>query len=646
VAAADEARFREAVALANVPTLIPLLVQMTGDLRWLEEPYRPRRNRGMGDNPTGGLPEPVQEEIRSAALDAILAWRAVEPLAIPDPPNDLLVRMLSVSMGEPVPPEYGPMIESEFGLRGESFSRHVRDLDVPEGFGVLVIGAGVSGIAAGIRLEEAGIPYTILERHETVGGTWLENRYPGCGVDTPSAIYSFSFAPRDWSQYFCLRDELHQYLEDVATEAGVRSRIRFGTEVVAAAYDEQEQTWDVDVGSADGSQERLRAKIVISAVGAFSRPKWPAIPGLDSFRGPCVHTARWPEDLDVTGKRVAVIGNGASAMQLAPAIAGEVESLPIFQRSPQWAAPFELFHAEVPEPVRFLSREVPLYRLWYRLRAAWVYNDRLHDALQKDPDWPHPARSVNAINDAHREFFTRYVEGQLGDRQDLLPAVLPDYPPFGKRILLDNGWYRTLTRENVRLVTDRIVEIRAEGIVTEPGDEYEVDVIVCATGFDVVRFLSSVDVRGRGGRSLREVWDDDDARAYLGTAVPGFPNFFILYGPNTQTGHGGSLIGHTESQLNYVLDLLAQMLEHGLGAVEVRQDVYDAYNERVDRAHEQMVWTHPGMETYYRNSRGRVVVNSPFRVVDFWSWTRSANLEDYVVETAPQATSSSTLAAS
>jgi 4-hydroxyacetophenone monooxygenase len=395
VTADEEARFREAVELANVPTLIPMLVMMTGDLRWLDDPYRPRRNRGMGDNPTGGLPQGTQDEIRAAALAAILAWRQGRPLALPEPPNDLLVRMLTVSMGEEVPPEYGPMIESELGLRGQSFSQHVCGLDVPEGFCVLVVGAGVSGIAAGVRLEEAGIPFTILERNETVGGTWLDNRYPGCGVDTPSAIYSFSFAPRDWSRFFCLRDELHEYLENVAGETGVRERIRFGVEVVSAQYDENAQEWEL--GTASG--ERLRANAVISAVGAFNPPKRPPIPGLDSFSGPVVHTAQWPEDLAVSRKRVAVIGNGASAMQLVPAIAPEIASLTIFQRSPQWAAPFELFQAEVPEPVRFLSREVPLYRIWYRLRAAWIYNDRIRTG--RTPSAP-STRSTTPIASSSR----------------------------------------------------------------------------------------------------------------------------------------------------------------------------------------------------------------------------------------------------
>lgn len=631
IPSAEQQRFRDAIAIANIPTLIPVLVQLTGDERWLEEPYLPARNRGLDDNPSGGLPEPVQEEIRDAVLEAIVAWRAGTPVAIERPRDEQLVRMLSVAMGEDVPPEYGPLIAAELGIADHPLERRRRSGRTD--FRVLIVGAGASGIAAAVKLEDAGIPYTIVEQHDAVGGTWLENRYPGCGVDTPSALYSFSFAPQDWSKYFALRDELKAYFEHVAAERGLNDRIRFNTEAVSASFDAETQSWAVELRGADGSQETVNANVLMTAVGAFRKPKMPNITGLERFEGPVVHTAQWPEDLDLSGRRVAVIGNGASSMQLVTAIADEVSALTVFQRAPHWAAPFELFHVSVPEPVRFLGREVPLYRAWYRVRSGWTFNDRIHAALQKDPEWPHPELSLNKINDAHRKFFIRYIEQELGDRTDLMDAVVPKYPPYGKRILLDNGWYRTLTREHVRLVSEPIAEVLPGGIKTNSGETFDLDAIACATGFDVVRFLGSIEVRGRDGQSLREAWDDDNARAYLGTAVPGFPNLFIVYGPNTQAGHGGSLLGMTESQLDYIVDLLGQMITDGIGVAEVRPEVYEDYNDSIDRAHERMVWTHPGMSTYYRNSRGRVVVNTPWRIVDYWHMTREADLGDYL--TAP-----------
>ena len=661
----EDPRWAEAVGIANIPTLLTVLVQMTGDLRWLRDPYRPSRTRGLGDNDSGGLPDRVQAEIRQAALDAILAWRAGRPLAIPEPSDELLVEMMSVSLGETVALEYAPMIAHELqtaapvepskadgigavvvGDDGRPLAQPVagrrRPDDAsrsaakpPPGFRALIVGAGVSGICAAVRLAEIGVDYTILERNQRVGGTWWDNRYPGCGVDTPNHLYSFSFAKNDWSRYFALRDELHQYLERVATDHGVRDRIRFGIEVTSASYDAGIQGWVVEAVAADGARQTFTADILITAVGAFNKPKMPNVKGASTFPGPVAHTARWPSDgLDLEGKRVAVIGSGASAMQLVPAIAPKVGSMVVFQRSPQWAAPFEKFGMAVPEPIRFLLRELPLYYAWYRLRLSWAFNDRIHPALQKDPAWPHPERAVNAINDGHRRYYTRYIVDELGDRQDLLPKVLPGYPPFGKRMLLDNGWFRTMTRPNVELVTEGVAEIDGDRIITSSGAEYRAEVLIWATGFDVVRFLAPMEIRGRSGRPLSEVWNGDDARAFLGLTVPDFPNFFCLYGPNTQFGHGGSLITVMERQTHYLVSLLTQMFERGLAVVEVRQEVHDDYNRRVDEAHERMVWTHPGMDTYYRNSKGRVVVNNPFRIVEYFEMTRSADPGDYRVEPA------------
>jgi 4-hydroxyacetophenone monooxygenase len=628
-------RLRAAVAVANIPSLLPVLVQLTGDQRWLEEPYRPTRGRGLDDHDDGGLPASVQQEIREHAAAAIEDWLGGALAAIPEPSEALLVRMLSVSMGEPIPEEYGPMLRHVFGLLPEAEAERpvTEAVTPPAGFRAIVIGAGASGIAMGVELNRAGVDYTIFEKADAIGGTWWYNRYPGCGVDTPSHLYCYSyFDAYDWPAYFSLRDTLHEYFETAATALGVRPHVRFRTEVIAARYDEQAQGWEVDVRTADGRTETHRADVVISAVGAFGRPIVPDIPGLDSFAGERAHTARWPEGLDVTAKRVAVIGNGASAMQLVPAIVDAAAHVYVFQRSAQWAAPFEKFQQAVPDALRWLFRTVPLYRLWYRLRLFWNFNDKNHRALQRDPSWPHPERALNAINDAHRDYFTQYIVRELGDRQDLLPHVLPTYPPFGKRMLMDNGWFRTLRRDDVTLTPTGAAEVRPHSVVGGDGVEHEVDVLVLATGFDVVRFLAPMQLVGRSGRTIRETWEDDDAKAYLGTVVPDLPNFFCLYGPNLQGGHGGSFLTTLEVQARYVRRVLEEMFRRGLGSVECRQDVHDAYNERVDAAHERMVWTHPGMSTYYRNSRGRVVVNSPWRNVDFWHMAREPNLDDFHVE--------------
>ena len=638
IEAQDAHAFEEAVHIANIPTLLMVLYQLTGDAKWLEAPYTPRRPRGIDDNDDGRLPPEIQEEIRTAATDAILAWRATGDVAIPRPSDADLVRMLTVSMTDnTIPDTYGEIIASDMGFAPEVPVAPRGPLTVPAGFKVLIIGGGISGICAAVQLQREGIAFEILEQKPSFGGTWYGNRYPGSGVDTPNHLYSFSFADYDWPNYFSLRDEIFDYVASVADRFGLAKHTRFGVTVQSLRYDEARQIWQVEIKGPDGVTVE-EVPVVISAVGVLDIPKTPPIPGLETFPGPCFHTAYWPADIDVTGKRVAVIGNGASAMQVVPAIADKVGSMVIFARSKQWAAPFPKFKEKVPEPIRMLMREVPLYQQWYRQRLAWTFNDRIHSTIQKDPEWPHPERSLNATNDTHRRAFTDYIIEEIGDRQELLDDLLPDYPPFGKRMLLDNGWYRTCARDNVTLIPEHLAEVRGSTLVAPSGREAEADILVLATGFKATEFLASIDVYGRDGRRLADQWQGDDARAYLGTTIPGFPNFFTLLGPNIGLGHGGSIIGPVENQMKHVMGLMEKMFRQQATTIEVRQDVHDDYNERVDAAHDRMVFTHPGMENWYRNSRGRIVAITPWRHDDFWRMTRDASDADYLIEGAEKKT--------
>ena len=629
-------RLAAALPAANMPTLLMTLVHLTGDMHWLSERYQCSRIRGIDDNDSGGLPEDVHAEICAAAHDALLAWRAGTAPALPGPAPELLVRMMKLSIGEDIPASYGEMIAGGMAIDPEFALDQRAAFDVPKGFKVVVIGAGVAGLCAAIRLQGAGVPYVVIEKNAEVGGTWHENTYPGAGVDTPNHIYSFSFAKHDWSHYFALRGEIQGYLEDVAERFALRQNIRLDTRVESARYDEKTMRWTVRTLDAAGRADEIDATIVIGAVGLLNVPKMPQITGLESFKGPCFHTARWPKDLNVDGQRVAVIGNGASAMQVVPAIAKRVESLTVFQRSKQWAAPFEKFHQRVPDDKAFLLRELPSYQEWYRQRLAYIFNDRIHSTLQVDPEWPHPERSINKVNDRHRAHFTDYIKAEIGERQELLDDLLPDYPPFGKRMLMDNGWFRTMALPNVTLVTGGIERVTENAVVDSDGRTHEVDVIVVATGFDAINMLSSFALFGRGGKSIREAWGTDNAEAFLGVAVPDFPNFFVLAGPNTALGHGGSIMALMETQMRYVMGLLQKAMRghRGRFELEVKRDRHDAYNERVQAAHGRMIWTHKGMSNWYRNARGRVVATTPFRNDDYWHMLRKTDLGDYTLRYA------------
>jgi 4-hydroxyacetophenone monooxygenase len=618
----------ESVAAANVPTLILVVFQLTGDRRWLSDRYRVRRARRVSDNDSGGLPAEAIDEVRHAAVEAIERWRNGNPPAIESPNPSLLVEMLSTSMGEEIPPEYGPMLREEIRpAQAGSVGGHRAPVDGE--IDVIVIGAGISGLCAAHALTRNDFSYKIIESADRVGGTWRDNRYPGAAVDTPSHLYSFSFAPNDWQRYFASRGEIQRYLEEVADLLRVGDNALFNTRVTEARFDEEANRWHVHVDGPDGTSTRLSARYLISAVGAFNPPKFPDIPGLHSFGPHAHHTAEWPEHVDVAGRDVALIGNGASAMQLAPAIAPIVNSLKIFQRSPHWVTPFERFQQHVPEPVRRLMVQVPMYERWYRARLGWLFNDKAYPLLQRDAGWPHPERAMNARSDRYRASLTEYIKEELGERSDLLDKVLPTYPPGGKRLLLDNGWYRMLRRDNVELVTEKITSIAPSTVLTSDGRRRRADVLVLATGFDVANFLSGVSVRGPGGESLRDQWGTEDAKAFMGLAVPGFPNFFLLYGPNTQTGHGGSLIALVEAQMHYIVGLLRQVRHRDAPRLEVARTVFDQYNAAIEALHSEMVWTHPGVATYYRNSKGRVVGATPYRVVDLWHQSRSADLGQF-----------------
>jgi 4-hydroxyacetophenone monooxygenase len=624
-------QLERALEAADIPTLVPVLYQLTGDRRWLEAPYRPSRTKGMDDNATGGLPEDIRAELRAATAEAVRAWAAGRPIELPEPTGDALIELTSVCMGERVPDEYEPMIAEDIGFRPAA-PRTPAVAGPVEDFTVVIIGAGISGLVTALKLRRAGIPHVVLERNDEVGGTWYDNRYPGCGVDTPSYLYSFSFFPRHWSHHFSRRDELNTYLNDLADHFELRSAIRFGTEVQAAHWDEQRQRWIVTATDRDGRRQEFVANALVTAVGQLNKPKLPDIPGYDEFSGPAFHSAQWPDGVDTKGKRVAVVGTGASAMQVVPAVAPHAGHLTVFQRSPQWVAPNGMYFQPVGDRVHWLMDHVPFYHQWYRFRLSWTFMDKVHVSLQKDRDWPHPERSVNALNDAHREYFAKYLLDELDGRPDLQRKALPDYPPFGKRMLLDNGWFQALRRDNVDLVTDGVTALTSKGVQTADGTEHDVDIVVFATGFQAQKPLTPLDITGRSGRSIRDHWGEDNPQAYLSITAPDFPNLFFTYGPAGNLGHGGSFIVLAESQSRYIVDMVCRMVEGDLGAVECRQDVHDEYNKRLDDAHAEMIWTHQGMNTWYRNSRGRVVTTMPWRVLDFWEMTRQADLDDYHVQ--------------
>jgi 4-hydroxyacetophenone monooxygenase len=617
---------RRAVGSADMRALLMMVFHHTGDRYWLSERFRPVRDVRLIAPEDAGLPADVQDEIRDAATTVLTG--SGDPV-VPKPDDALFLEMMNIALGESVPSEYLPMMREQMGLTSllgtEGRRESAPAADSPT---VLIVGAGESGIALGAILNDLGVDYRIVERASSIGGTWRDNIYPGCAVDTPNHSYSYSFGTRyRWSRFFSERSEIQSYLHRCTDEFGVRDRISFNTRCVSATWDQEAAKWRV-VLERNGSQERLATRFFVSAIGPFGEPQIPHIDGVERFAGTAVHSAVWPHDLDVSGRSVAILGTGASCMQIAPEIAGKVKRLTILQRTPQWVRPIPRFRDLIDDDVQVLLENEPYYSAWYRFVMLWRYGDGLLATLRKDPAWPHPERSMNRINDRHREQMTRHIHEVLGDRSDLIAKCLPDYPPYGKRILLDNGWYETLCKPNVDLVTEPIERIEPEGVRLTDGSLAEADVLVFATGFDVSRNASRTDVRGSGGVALSDTWAKGIG-AYLGITVPNFPNFFIMQGPTTGLAHGGSLIFTSEMQARYIGLAICQANDSDIAAIDVKQSVHDGYIERVDAEHAELVWSHPGMLPYYRDAFGKIRMVLPWRMVDYFDMTSRPDLADF-----------------
>ena len=614
--------------------IVPLtmsLVQLTGDASLLDgiAPHV----RGAWDH-SQSVPADTQAALRARMASELQRLAEGGRPALPELPPDLMRRMLAAAVGETVSDEYLPLIQDQMSIGPV---RRDRPFSAAEAgaFRVAIVGSGVSGIGAAIKLKEAGIAFTIVEKNRDVGGTWFENTYPGCAVDTPNHFYQFSFEPNnDWPRYYSSQRDNLDYLKRCVDRYGIRDGIRFSTEVREAVYDETDGLWRLVLDSDGRPGERMEANAVIWAVGQLNRPAIPNIPGLAEFGGTVVHTAAWKPGLELGGKRVALVGSGASAVQVGCAIAPEVERLTILQRSGSWIVRSPNVRRTVSDEKRWALHHVPFYAAWYRFQLFWGYADGLFPALRVDPAWEGGRESINAQNAKLRRAMVRYITEELADRPDLIEKAVPDYPPYGKRVLADPGWFRMLKRPNVELVTDPIERIESEGIRLRGGRSVPVDVIVMATGFQAGRMLSPMSIVGRGGVTIRDVWGDDDPRAYLGITVPDFPNMFVLYGPNTGLGHGGSFTFLAECQIRYTMGCIRALIESRGKAIEVTKAAFERYNDEMDRELTGFVWAHPSVRSWYRNERGRVVINQPWKLIDYWTMTSRPDLRDYAIEPA------------
>jgi cation diffusion facilitator CzcD-associated flavoprotein CzcO len=502
----------------------------------------------------------------------------------------------------------------QFTSQGPRGHGHLNGIGGGENDHVLIIGAGFAGIGMAIRLKQSGIEdFTILERSDRIGGTWRDNTYPGIACDVPSHLYSYSFEPNPgWSRFFAPQKDILAYLEHCADKYDVRKHMRFSSEVTGASFDERAGMWTVRL--ADGSS--LTARVVVSGSGhALTKPVYPDVPGRSTFRGKSMHSARWDHGYSLKGKAVAVVGTGASAIQIIPSIASEVGRMHVMQRTASWVQP---------RPDRAISA---------REQKAMRDRPYLQQVMRRGIYWFLEGMAVGYVVEPRlnriRELTAmRFLRKSVRD-PELRAKLTPKFRLGCKRILLSNDYYRVLQQDNVELVTEPIAEIREHSIVTKDGKERPVDAIIYATGFEASEAKPPFSILGRGGVDLQSVWRDGIS-AYSGTTIAGFPNAFLLLGPNTGLGHS-SMIFMMESQFAYVLDAVKTIRARRLKYVDVRSDVEREYNDKLQKRLAGTVWNAGGCASWYLTSTGRNTISWPGFTFEFRLMLRRFDAENYVL---------------
>ena len=627
LSAADEV-IDDAVQYADPMVLRGLLYQLTGDDE-VAQVEAPAIGAGGAYAAAGGIRMVAREAdialLRAKAAAFLKGYRDAGAGTIDLGPRERLVESFALTAGEPTPPNEWDMWMETSALdpfvRGiawkEQPPKHKRDQ-----FVVGVIGAGLSGLGAAVHLDRADIPFVVLEKNEEVGGCWWENQYPGARVDSPSRSYTHLFGiDFSYPYNFCPRDENMKYMRWVADHFAVRDRISFRTEVRSLIWNEAEQVWVVTADTPAGSRT-WKFNAVISCVGFLSRPNMPSIEGMDTFAGESWHTARWPEGCDMAGKRVAVIGSGASSYQATPELAKVAKHVHLFQRTPSWCFENPMYVTPLPAQSTWLDRNFPYYVNFARFRLSWLYGPQnVGPSSTADPSFSDPhARS--APNKASRDARIAYMTAKLAGRPDLVEKMIPPAPPMSSRpIMIDteDSIFEALMRDNVTLVSDPIERITAKGLVAN-GEEIPADIVVYATGFKANDFLWPMDIRGRDNARIEDLWAKDGARAYIGSMLPGFPNFFMAYGPNTNNFGGFQIIDLLEIEIRFALMCIAGLIERDKRSVDVRSDAYWRFNEELDSKQAQMIYMDPRVKNYYRNEHGRSAVNGPIDYRRMWNW--------------------------
>jgi 4-hydroxyacetophenone monooxygenase len=629
LAASDDV-IDDALMYADPMVLRALLYQLTGDP---EVKSLPVKHQMVGFFMGSAL---VRDEdaamLRRKAAQFLKSYRDAGAGPISIGPRERLVESMGLANGAPLPDDAIEMYTEELGLNPWSRSHQWRTTPTKkqlQDFTVTIIGAGMGGLNAALQLKRAGIPYTVIEKNAGVGGTWYENRYPGARVDSPSRSYTNIFGVDfGYPNPFCAWQENQKYFDWVADEFDLRKDITFNTEVHSLTWDEAAGMWEILMDGPEGRKVH-RSRAVITAVGFLNRPNIPDIEGKSEFQGPSWHTARWPENFDTRGKRIAVIGTGCTGYQMIPELALEAGHVTVFQRTPQWLFPVPGYRSPFPAQVNWLDRNMPFHTNFMRFRMS--YNSWFGKLTEIDPTYPDP-HAPNAMNKEARDSAIAFLKSKLKDPK-LVETMTPAFPVWAVRAVVVDPEYSVLDalqRDNVTLVTNGIKRINRTGIETEDGKQHDVDAIVFATGFHATEYLLPMKITGRDGMTTDKLWAEGGARAYLGCMMPGFPNLWSLYGPNTN----GALqvTGFHELVLIYAMQCMEKLILEDNHAIDVKDDAYWRFNREQDALNARKVWADPrAAKTYYWSKHGRSITQSPYTAVEMWHFLRRPDFADFDV---------------
>ena len=634
----DNATIDAAIDALDPILALMALIQVTGDRTLLHRYWNALDGKQEGvveafrDIDAHETHDPVDPAIAAEIRDALrAAVKAGKPAVMPRIDMPMFRKMSRLLLGKDLPEMSVDVAFQHAGFTTDTRVREARDVP-PAGFKVLVVGAGMMGINAAVKLQQAGFDYEILEALHKVGGNWLTNTYPGAAVDTPSRVYSFSFEPNaSWTQFYPHGPEFLSYLERVTDKYNLRNRIRFGTWVEGAEWDEARKVWTVRAVR-DGKPETHECNVLIMAVGPNNNANYPKVKNLGAFKGPVIHSAEWDHSVDLTGKKVVLVGTGCSGVQVATAIADKVGELVIVQRQNEYIIPNPQAHAPVDELERVAMEAIPFVVNWKRLQSLESQMGDMHGMVMKDEEYAAKTGGFGPINDGMRAYANGYLQSHFPDDPEMVKLLTPDFPVFAKRPILDCGFYDTLKKPNVSIVRGELAEADEKAVILGDGTRIEADLLLLATGYEL-HFGRQFDIRGKGGKTLKDAFDPHPF-SYEGMLITGFPNFVFMGAPYSYLVANHAVV--SEQQVHYIIELLQWMVDDHLSSFDVTPEATKAFVDEVDSELQKTAWVqHGSAHGYYRDKGGagrkKVILAIPRHNSRIWHDLRAPREEDFAV---------------